>query len=113
MIVSASSRRQIGRGVQRGGVGLAQVPQQALLGDALGDPAQAALLHPAEERLRLFDRLLVPRVLGFLQLLVEPRAHPREEAPPFNRLVCLVLLRGLVVALVTIGADGNQVTQSI
>jgi len=28
---------------------------------------------------------------------------------PFSRLVCLILLRGLVIALVTIGAKGNQV----
>jgi hypothetical protein len=66
-------------------------------------------LGAAKERLRLLDRLLMPRLLGFLQLLVELRAHAREKAAAFDRLICLVLLRGLVVALVTVGADGNQV----
>ena len=40
----------------------------------------AAPVHPAEECLRLFDRRLVPGLLGFLQLLVELVAHAREEA---------------------------------
>src|SRR6185436_2101075 len=61
------------------------------------------------ERRRLFDRFLMSSLLRFLQLLVELRAHPREEAPAVDRLFRLVLLRGLVIALVTIGADGNQV----
>ena len=73
--------RQIGRRVQRRRVDFAQVPQQALLGDALGDPAQAALLHAAEKRLRLFDRLLMPRALGFLQLLVEPARASARRSP--------------------------------
>ncbi len=69
MIASASTAGRSAERVQRRRVDLAQVPQQPLLGDALGDPAHAALLHAAEKGLRLFDRLLVPRALGVLQLL--------------------------------------------
>ena len=48
------------------------------------------------------------RALGFRQLLVELRAHPREEALPLCRLIRLVRSGGLVIALVTIGADGTR-----
>ena len=66
--------------MQRRDGGRAQVPQQALLGDAFGNPTQAAPVHPAEKRFWLFLRRLVPCLLGFLQLLAEPVAHAREEA---------------------------------
>ena len=72
--------RQISRRVQPRGVDAPQVPQQALFGDAFGDPTHGALLHAAQEGLRFLDRLLMARALGLLQLFVELRAHPREKA---------------------------------
>ncbi len=88
-------------------VGGPQVPEQPLFGDALGNPPHDAFLHPAEERLRLFDDAFMPGALGFLQLLVEFLPQPDEE--PCARLFRLIVVRRLVVALKGVARDRNEV----
>ena len=109
------------------------MPEEPLLGDALGHPAHRARLDASQPALVVpLHRLAGPPEAAFaLRLgehLAKPPAQPAEEAarpgnhPPedagrlaivrVSRRVSGVgvwLVRHLTIELVTVGADGNQV----
>ena len=116
------------------GVGLAaQMPEQPLLGDALGHPAYGASLHARQpalvvQPLRLTGAPKAALALGFGKHLAELRAQPAKDAArPGNQapkdaglvILCRVsrhvsdlgrgLVRHLTIELVTVGADGHQI----
>ena len=120
-------------GIVQAGDGLAtQVPQEPLLGDALGDPAHDRGPNPREPSLvcRLRQHTGPPEAafaFGLREHLAKPRAQSAEEparprdqpAEDAARLVIagvpgrigvgIGLVRNLTIELVTVGADGNQV----